>query len=212
MAYIYKITNQINGKIYIGKTLKTIQERWKEHQNDSRRSHLKKRPLYEAMQKYGVENFVIEEVEECDYLIINEREQYWIKKYRSYIGFEDAWGYNATLGGDGKVYCDYDWIYSLWQEGQIIKEIAATTSYCVDTISKVLKEKGVTSKEIFSRSEKRRCKRPVCMLDKNTQEVIKTFACANEAARYLGKERGWHISEVCRKERKSAYGYLWKYL
>ena len=37
MAYIYKITNQINGKIYIGKTLKTISSRWKEHCREAKR-------------------------------------------------------------------------------------------------------------------------------------------------------------------------------
>lgn len=35
MAYIYKIENNINGKIYIGKTLNTPEQRWKEHVRDS---------------------------------------------------------------------------------------------------------------------------------------------------------------------------------
>lgn len=61
MSFIYKITNQINGKSYIGKTnLASIQERFKEHIHDSKRVHMEKRPLYSAMNKYGSENFKIE--------------------------------------------------------------------------------------------------------------------------------------------------------
>ena len=61
MSFIYKITNQINGKSYIGKTnLPSIQERFKEHISDSKRARMEKRPLYSAMNKYGIENFKIE--------------------------------------------------------------------------------------------------------------------------------------------------------
>ena len=60
MPYIYKITNNINGKIYIGMTYRTVQERWKEHQNDCNRRQAENRPLYRAMNKYGIENFSIE--------------------------------------------------------------------------------------------------------------------------------------------------------
>lgn len=61
MSFIYKITNQINGKSYIGKTnLVSVQERFKEHIYDSKRTRMEKRPLYSAMNKYGSENFKIE--------------------------------------------------------------------------------------------------------------------------------------------------------
>lgn len=66
MGYIYKITNLINGKEYIGKTSLTIEERFKQHIRDSRRRAFEKRPLYDAINKYGVDNFIIEEVEQCD--------------------------------------------------------------------------------------------------------------------------------------------------
>ena len=58
MGYIYKIVNDINGKIYIGQTTRTIQERWKEHIKESlgtRANH----PIYRAMRKYGNEHFQI---------------------------------------------------------------------------------------------------------------------------------------------------------
>jgi group I intron endonuclease len=54
---IYKITNLINNKIYIGKTIRTVELRWQEHIRDSKTG---KTPLYLAMQKYGINNFKIE--------------------------------------------------------------------------------------------------------------------------------------------------------
>jgi hypothetical protein len=51
MPYIYKITNKINGKSYIGKTLKTVKERWSEHCQDYKKERSEKRPLYSAMSK-----------------------------------------------------------------------------------------------------------------------------------------------------------------
>ena len=95
MGFIYKITNQINNKVYIGLTTTTIKNRWKEHIGAIGR-YKDKRPLYAAMSKYGIDNFSIEELEECDDLILAEREIYWIDYYNSYYN-----GYNATFGGDG---------------------------------------------------------------------------------------------------------------
>ena len=60
MSYIYKITNIKNSKFYIGKTNRTIEERFKEHCKDYKKRDYEKRPLYTAMRKYGAENFSIE--------------------------------------------------------------------------------------------------------------------------------------------------------
>ena len=51
MGYIYKIVNDINDKIYIGQTNRTIQERWKEHKLDAQARLKEKRPLYSAIRK-----------------------------------------------------------------------------------------------------------------------------------------------------------------
>ena len=97
MGFIYTITNKINGKQYVGKTsLSDPKERWKEHLHDYKREQYKKRPLYSAMNKYGVENFIFEVIEECENT--EEREKFWIKELNTY----GSTGYNATLGGDGK--------------------------------------------------------------------------------------------------------------
>ena len=97
MAYIYQITNDINNNVYIGKTEQTIEKRWKEHCMDYNRERNEQRPLYAAMKKYGIEHFHIQCLEETENP--NEREIYWIEQKQSF-----KYGYNATLGGDGRRY------------------------------------------------------------------------------------------------------------
>lgn len=95
MGYIYKITNIINNKIYIGQTTKTITERFQKHINTM--MYGTKTYLYNAMRKYGTSNFIIEKIEEIPNEKLDEREQYWIKYYNSY---DPNQGYNMTLGGN----------------------------------------------------------------------------------------------------------------
>lgn len=95
MGYIYKITNNINGHIYIGKTERTIEERWNEHLKNA--AIHTNRYLYDAMNCYGYDNFSIEEIENCNNDLLNEKEKYWIKKLNALIPN----GYNMTLGGNG---------------------------------------------------------------------------------------------------------------
>lgn len=207
MPYIYKITNNINGKIYIGKTNFTIEKRWKEHCNDFKKETLQKRPLYSAMKKYGIENFSVEEVEYLGTpLEAEEREKYWIEYYGSF-----KYGYNATRGGDGKTYADYDLIYSLWNEGKNNKEIQEITKYDYLTISIALSNYNISSEE-KQRRGRINIQKPVAKLDKNTLQIIKVYSSIEEAYRDLQKQTSGHIAEVCKGKRKSAYGYGWKYL
>lgn len=207
MGYIYKITNDINNKVYIGKTLASISERWKEHLSDMNKRKNEKRPLYAAMRKYGTSHFYIEEVERCSNDIINERECYWIDFYDSYSN-----GYNATKGGDGKSYADVESIIDLWNKGKNIKEIHDITGHDHTTITNHLINYGITAEERQKRGRDY-LRKAVVMLDKNTDEVLKVFEMVADTEVFLQKPGGRrHVSEVCNGKRKTAYGYKWKYL
>lgn len=107
LGFIYKVTNDVNGKMYVGKTEDYPPEnRWKEHLQDYKRRKNEKRPFYDAIKRYGPEHFHFEVIEETE--DVCEREIYWIDKLRTYVGFEDCNGYNGTLGGDGKKYLNLD--------------------------------------------------------------------------------------------------------
>ena len=135
MAFIYKIVNLVNDKIYVGKTnLPSIQDRFKQHKLDSSKMSLNKRPLYSAMRKYGCDNFSIELLEECDWKDADEREKYWINKLDSYRN-----GYNATLGGDGKAYFDHDKIIELLKQGRVYKDIADEIGCSTDLVAQICK-------------------------------------------------------------------------
>ena len=95
MPYIYKITNLINGKLYIGKTSNSIKERWREHRNSINTANSWDRSIYQAIRKYGKENFSWEIIEECSKEELDNKEIYWISYYNSYKN-----GYNQTTGGE----------------------------------------------------------------------------------------------------------------
>ena len=73
---IYKIYNDVNDKLYIGKTVSSIEKRFQEPCDDSKKERCEKRPLYNAMNKYGIEHFFIELIEECDLKELSEKEIY----------------------------------------------------------------------------------------------------------------------------------------
>ena len=89
---IYKITNIINNKCYIGQS-KDIYLRWSRHRTASKNSNRKEYnyPLYQAMRKYGLENFTFEILERCSVQNLNKREIYWMEYYNP--------EYNQNPGG-----------------------------------------------------------------------------------------------------------------
>lgn len=96
LGKVYKITNKINGKVYVGQTTKTLKERFEKHcwgttEKDAYHFNM---AIKRAIKKWGKENFTIELIEEVETSKLNEREVYWISFYDSYNK-----GYNCTLGG-----------------------------------------------------------------------------------------------------------------
>lgn len=213
MAYIYQITNDVNQKIYIGKTENSIEKRFKEHCWDASRERNEKRPLYNAMRKYGVEHFHIELIEETNNP--EEREVYWIEKKQSFKN-----GYNATIGGDGRKYIDYDLVVKTYQDLQNIKLVAKQLYHDESTISKILKEKNIDIKSSIEWMRENRGKK-VGQYDLN-DNFIQSFDSRGLASKYLIDNHyttsvaidavAGRIGQVCNGKRKTAYGFKWKSL
>ena len=89
--FIYKITNKINNKSYIGQTINTPEARWKRHQSDALSNRLNTH-FAQAIRKYGVDNFVLEVIDTASTQEeLTEKESYWIRYYNSI-----SEGYNET--------------------------------------------------------------------------------------------------------------------
>lgn len=223
MGYIYKIINDKNGKMYIGKTdISNPQIRWKEHLKDYKKEQYKDRPLYRAMNKYGVEHFhfeVIEETENDEQSC--EREQYWINKLRTYVHFEDCNGYNATLGGDGKSYLNLD-------EKEVIDYHTNEACYVMGRTAEHFNVSKTTIKKILLKNNIYWIKNKDLNLLKSYEElggilqvspenkvVENIFESLSKANIYMGKnECNGCISRACNGTRNGshyAYGYLWYY-
>ena len=103
MHYIYKYTNKINGKVYIGQT-NNLQKRFNGHKSEAFNPKSKgyNLPFHCAIRKYGIKNFIYEVLEEIEdgesQDFINDREIFFIDFYHS-LTTEN--GYNLTVGGDG---------------------------------------------------------------------------------------------------------------
>lgn len=212
-GYIYIIKNDINNKVYIGKTLlPTIEERFKEHLKESIRERSKNRPLYNAMNKYGIEHFYIELLEECDINILSQQEQYWINFYSSY-----SKGYNATLGGEGTIRYNYQELVNAYLEGKLVTEIAQEFECDTGTVRKALIHSNITNTRSnqYSKNSK-----SLEMLNKNN-EVLNTFQKIDDAAQWIidnNKTTGSLksvaalIGRAAKKQRKTAYGYVWNFI
>lgn len=148
MIGIYKITNKINGKVYIGQSV-CIEHRWNQHKSDAR-LYKSYAPLYCALRKYSIENFSFDVLEECQQEKLNEKEIYWIKYYDS---TNKEKGYNIKSGGNsgGSIY-NYEEIYNLWMEGYTCKEIQNLLNCGDQTVTSALRAYHITEKDTKSRA------------------------------------------------------------
>jgi len=95
---IYKATNIINGKVYIGQTVKALEKRISGHYSNARKNTTPGSYFFKAIRKHGEGAFkwdVIDEADNPDEL--NQKEIYWISHYNS----NGKGGYNLTDGGEG---------------------------------------------------------------------------------------------------------------
>lgn len=213
-GYIYKITNLVNQKCYIGQTIKTVEKRWLVHQSDARRKnrYSYNYPLYRAIRKYGIDNFSIETIEECDESILDEREIYWIKVYDS----ASKNGYNQTLGGGGAKHLDLDeqQVINTYKKTNTIIATAKIFNCSSAVIAQILQKNNVEIKSTLDQNKESGY--DVIQYDSNHNE-IRRFKTKGDAANWLLDNKISNSSyDTTRMSIRAAilnnyitYGYYW---
>ena len=180
-GFIYKITNKVNGKSYIGQTIQNVKERFYQHCATKCSKAVSNMAIHRAIKKYGKSNFTVEVIEEIDSANLNDRERYWIKCYNSYNN-----GYNSTKGGqDGcKPFKDLD-------VESIIKEY--NTGKSLRTLGTIFKVDKQTIKDLLIRHNvELRTTRTYKLSQKDRDKVLEDFASGLSRKEIMIK---WNISK-----------------
>ena len=226
---IYKATNKINGKLYIGKTEVGLGLRMLKHRSNSKKP---KTYFERALAKYGWDNFIFETIDFAQSAKeLSEKEKYWIKYLNS---TNKEIGYNCSPGGDG--------FQSEWFTPDIRKKMSERSSgeknhyYGKKHSEEVRKRISEHHKEYYKDPAKRnrlgaKCteeqvlRNKLSHLDKNgkkirqidiqTGETVKIWDCVATACRAISGRNDIQsrlISSVITGKKKTAYGYKWAYL
>lgn len=132
---IYAIKNKINNKFYIGISI-DIKRRWLTHVRDFNKQQHYNEYLQNAWHKYGGENFefiILEQLENIDNHLLNEKEKFWIENYNSYND-----GYNLTIGGDSEFFVSYETREKIRQKNIERKEFGENNPFSKLTNEQVL--------------------------------------------------------------------------
>ncbi len=151
MYTIYKITNLLNNKKYIGQTMRPVKQRWSEHVRERDDS-----PIHRAIKKYGKDNFKFEIIETVETpQQADEREQYWIEYYKTAIPkYGNEYGYNLTLGGEGTLRISdtqKQFVLSLWNQNKNITQISEIAHIDRHGVSNILHDFGIPESEFIQR-------------------------------------------------------------
>ena len=125
---IYKVTNLVNQKVYIGQSINSLDHRKKQHYKESKYHKNDTTYFHNALKKYSEQDFIWEILEELTSLEeLNSREIYWIEYYQS---TNKEKGYNLKLGGNnGGKCCDStkrkigDTTIKKWKNPEIAKKM-----------------------------------------------------------------------------------------
>jgi group I intron endonuclease len=217
---LYKITNNVNQKVYVGITVRTLENRWIRHMSSARRGS--NSPIHRAMRKHGFDSFTIEPILEATSVDELKRlEQQFIQALDTF----GSNGYNATRGGDGTM-------------GR--KHSTATLEKIKQGLKKARDEGRFLNEEWYAKClEARKCqvgkplsdehkqkisdalkgkpklhisgKRPVSVDQFSlTGEYIKRHASYGDAAREVGSNSS-DIMRCCQGKQKTVKGYTFEF-
>lgn len=180
-GFIYKITNTINGKSYIGQTIQNVKERFYQHCATKCSKVVSNMAIHRAIKKYGKSNFTVEVIEEIDSTNLNDRERYWIRYYDSYNN-----GYNSTEGSqDGiKLFknLDTESIVREYKSGKSLREIGRLFNVDKQTIKDLLVRNNINL----------RTTRTYKLSQKDREDIIKDLSLGLSRKEIISK---WHISK-----------------
>ena len=213
---IYKITNNVNGKVYIGQSI-NIEARWKDHINTLNRNISHSVLLQRAWNKYGQENFSFEILELCSEDMLDDVE---IK----YIEFYDACrnGYNIESGGNKNKCMSESTKQKLREKAkERLSDPTKNPMYDKHHTAKTKEKISISNKGRILSEEMKKKLSDVRMghpgYNKNLTpvyciELDRIFICASEAAKILGID-GTNILPCCRHDygRKTCGGYHWEF-
>lgn len=209
---LYEITNSINGNKYIGKTYNTLKVRFARHIESSLSLEQRHRHLYRAFRKYGIRNFKIKLIGVFKSGLLEQKEVEYIAKMKT----NGVALYNETTGGDGSLLVtdkEEQDIIKMYVVGKCpVSEIARDTWLSEKTIVKVLVNNYIFPNNLSRYREHTGAFIPVYMIHPETNEIIGEFSSIKYAGKYLNVTDPSHISKVCRGQRKTAYGYKWRYV
>lgn len=232
IGVVYKITNLINNKAYIGITTVGVEYRWKQHIHAAYyiKGSDSKSPFKKAIRKYGPKNFIVEIIDKEYNSLENlkQKEIKWIDYYHTCCVDPDGWGYNCTRGGD---YTDERIKIPVAQcdiiQGKIIKVFASIRDaerdlglricsisvpnataggYCWIYLSDI-EEK--TDSEIYNYIHDL-YPMLVYQLDEHG-EIVNIYKDAQQAKKSVGAASAGNIISCCLGKRRQAMGYQWCY-
>ena len=227
---IYKHTNLVNGKIYIGQTKQTANNRWANGLGYNPYNNLQNCVFWNAIQKYGWDNFkheIIEDniqtKEEAD-----KREKYWIKHFNSYIGFNNSNGYNMTLGGSSGEHLGYP-LYQIDKSTHVVlKEFSsaaeASRSFgtgnnssrirrCCEGLLHSAKGYYWCYKKDYNEKwtpKDNQLVSPVFQINDDF-EVVRRYESITECVKLTGFSGGSIVS-CCKRKQRKANNYYWCYV
>lgn len=203
-CFIYKITNNVNQKIYIGMTSYSIKKRWAEHLSNAKKGN---QVLYKAMRKYGKESFSIDKIDKV--FGLEEALAYERAYIECYGSFSN--GYNSTLGGEGvfgykptqkqieksrndqRIEIDKKLLYKLYIEDKLtVTDIGIKLNLSQSTISLRLKDYGIPTRSTWEIRHKKAI--PIekkCKQCGNTIPIVGHTKSTYDRQRYCSKECGF---------------------
>lgn len=224
---IYKHTNKINGKCYIGQTKQNATVRWANGLGYNPYNSPKNCVFWNAIKRYGWDNFIHEIIEKNikSQSEANEREIHWIRYFNSYVGFVNSNGYNMTLGGDSHEHQGLKVV-------QIDKNLKEINTFCSisnaskltkiskSQIGRVCRGEKLTAGGYFwcysknysenwtPKSNTQCC--PVYQIDPDTKSVIGVFDSIIDAANQTNTNYQG-IIQCCKRKTAKSNNYCWCY-